>query len=395
LKKCAVCAGSSFESFVDFGTLPLSGSFLERPSQSYKTARLSFEFCQKCGFVRQTDAGNVCCDYKLVGRTTGHRLPPYAENLIVRSFDEADICKDSLIIEVGANDGALADLLAGSGFSNILCVEPSFECSRVIRSKGHMCECLHLNSTTATKIRSQYGPAQVVVCRLTLEHVPEPYEFLTALGSLLTDDGTVFIEVPDGKIITEDLQGHILWDEHLYSFTRDTVVKLLQRAGFKVSRVMLRNYRSTRTILVWANHGVSKQGQKNNSSNSVQFVDSCRSFAPRWHTLSQEILGAASKWPRPIAFIGASHPQSNFLLFTRLGHIISFLVDDDTDKVGRFVPVPQPVEIISSAQLLEDHISATVVRGAFGYDDWMDDICGHLSAKGVHIAEPYCGAHVH
>jgi hypothetical protein len=312
----------------------------------------------------------------------------------VRSFDEADICKDSLIIEVGANDGALADLFVKSDFSNVLCVEPSRECAEVARSKGHICECLHLDSTTATKIRSQYGPAQVVVCRLTLEHVPELYDFLTALGRLLTDDGTLFIEVPDGTIITDDLQGHILWDEHIYSFTRDMVVMLLQRAGFKVSRVLVKNYRSTRTILAWANPRAGKQQQENNSSDLVQFVDSCRGFASRWHRFSQEILLAASKWPRPIAFIGASHPQSNFLLFTRLGRMISFLVDDDPYKVGRFVPVPQPVEVISSVQLLEGYIPATVVRGAFGCDDWMDEICSHLSAKGVHIAEPYCVAHV-
>jgi hypothetical protein len=93
--------------------------------------------------------------------------------------------------------------------------------------------------------------------------------------------------------------------------------------------------------------------------------------------------------PTPIAAIGASHPQSNYLLFTNLGPLISALVDDDPVKAGRSVPVPQPVPVLSSAQFIAADPPGAVLRTAFGYEDWMDRMLAPLVTGNVRVIRPY------
>jgi hypothetical protein len=113
----------------------------------------------------------------------------------------------------------------------------------------------------------------------------------------------------------------------------------------------------------------------------------CENFKARWECMKTLLQVESTKWPRPIACLGASHPQTNYLIFTGIGEIVDCLVDDDPEKIGRYVPVPKPVQIISTDQLLEMQTSGTVVRSAFGCDTWMERICSLMT--GVNVVEPY------
>jgi hypothetical protein len=71
-----------------------------------------------------------------------------------------------------------------------------------------------------------------------------------------------------------------------------------------------------------------------------------------------------------------------------LGNRIDQLIDDDPVKIGRFVPIPKPVPVISSKQ----HVlmpSAAIVMSAFGYDQWMNSIVEEFICKDVRIIRPY------
>jgi len=385
---CPNCLNSSFEPLIDFGIVPRSGSFLIDPNQSYPSVRLSFEFCPKCALIRRKSFEDDSYDYTHVGRSTGHRLPAYAIQ-IAEWFRQRGVGIDEFIVEVGANDGTFLDILTQEGFTNLLGVEPSRGCAAICHSKGHRVENVHLDQVEAIRITKQYGIARVIVCRQTLEHVPDPFGLLLAMRSLLCDDGILFIEVPDARGITHDLHGHDLWDEHLHSFTPENLPMLVYRAGFCVDETLVTPDRDTMNIILWCSPGLAEDEHPRSSSAFSSDVQICRSFAGRWASLCEQILAELPNWRRPIGCIGASHPQSNFLLFTGIGQHVAFLVDDDPAKAGCHVPIPRPVPVISTDQFLDGKPPGTVIRGAFGYEDWMDRVCGPLAMRGVHIVEPY------
>ena len=390
-RPCPCCLNDTFEPLINLGAVPLSRLFLFRPEQPYTCVQLSFEFCTRCALIRRDLFDDQILDYTQVSRTTGHRVAGIP-NSNWEWMGQRGVGADELIVEVGANDGAFMDVLAQAGYSNLLGVEPSQPCSAVCRSKGHRVESVYFNGAEANRIKERFGQARVLICRHTLEHVQDPFDLLLAMREVLNEDGILFLEVPDARGIIDALRGHELWDEHLHSFTSENLSVLLQRAGFRIDETRIQWHLGSANILMWcrpASPGVNAPASLSVSAGSVL---SCRRYSSCWSKLCKEILEKLPNWPKPIACIGASHLQSNFLLFTGLGHHVNFLVDDDPAKVGRYVPIPEPVPVISTGQLFDGRHPGTIIRGAFGYDDWMDEVVLPLAANGVHVVEPYAVA---
>jgi SAM-dependent methyltransferase len=83
-------------------------------------------------------------------------------------------------------------------------------------------------------ILSKYGPANFVILSHVLEHMTQPLENLRQISDLLTDDGYIYIELPGIYKIHETYGDFLLFlqNAHLYHFSLNTLVSLMNRAGF-------------------------------------------------------------------------------------------------------------------------------------------------------------------
>jgi SAM-dependent methyltransferase len=388
VNRCPACCHASFAELIDFGLVPHSGTFLSQPDEPFTQIQLSFEYCSQCALLRQRPVGRTLGDYTDVSRGTAGQLPAYATYLS-ESLRLSSGSRDHFVIEVGANDGAFLDILARRGFTNILGVEPSRNCAEACRARGHRVYERHLNAEEAKAIRDDYGSAHAVVCRHTLEHVPDPYSFLQAMRSLLAENGILLLEVPNARAVTHELRGHELWDEHLHIFTPENLAMLSSRAGFATSSILVWPHRDTTNILFWATLQSPLSQEISAPQGCAEDVQLCQGFEPRWRALSRNVAGEVSRGKKPIGMIGASHPQSNYALFTGVSPSIDLVVDDDPRKVGRYVPLPQPVKVLSTAQFLDKQTPATMLRTAFGYEEWMDTLLAPLVATGINVVKPY------
>lgn len=385
-ESCPSCLNSSFETLIDFGVMPRTGFFLSSPQQSYPQLELSFEFCPQCALIRRQLLREDSPDYTEVNRKTDRQLPDYTHQ-IARFFEEANVGTEELVMEIGANDGEFLSFLAKAGYKNRLAVEPSITLANICSKRGHRVWNTHLDVDEALKIKEACGLARVVICRHTLEHVPDPQGLLLAMRSLLMEDGLLFLEVPDARVIIHDLQGHELWDEHLYYFTPENLSLLLQRSRFRVEEMTVLRHRSSANILCWSRPSTSENSPSYFKCKPT--VELCHNFRDHWFSLAQHLQAERENWSKPIIAIGASHLQSNFLQFAGLIDEIDLFVDDDPIKVGQYVPLPQPIPIVSTEQLLNRPLPGTIIRTAFGYESWMDKICQPLAQKGVRIVKPY------
>jgi 2-polyprenyl-3-methyl-5-hydroxy-6-metoxy-1,4-benzoquinol methylase len=384
---CPACDHGSFAPLIDFGLVPRSGTFLSRPADAFAQIQLSFEYCLHCALLRQKPTGEVSGNYTDISRSTAGQLPAYATYL-ADSLQLSGVTTEDFVVEVGANDGAFLDVLARSGFTNTLGIEPSRNCAEACRTKGHKVYERHLTAAEASAIREKYGPARAVVCRHTLEHVPNPYAFLIAVRSLLAEEGTLFLEVPNARAVTHELRGHELWDEHLHIFTPQNLAMLVGRAKFVMTKTVVWPHHATTNILLWATTSAAPEGLgiPDSCAEDIRF---CEALESRWRALSRYMAGVLSRAHKPIGMIGAAHPQSNYAIFAGLSSNIDFLVDDDPQKAGRYVPLPQPVKVLSSADFLDTKMAATMLRTAFGCDEWMDRLLAPLIIRGGGVVQPY------
>lgn len=367
---CWVCSSGTFAPLIDFGRQVKTGVLLRDPNDRVANHSVSFSYCLGCGFVRRDadHATDGVGDYSNVGRATGRQLPAYSAMIVERLISKVD--PRDLVVEVGANDGTFLSFLRDRGFSNLLAVEPSASCTERLMASGHRVESIHFGREAGVALRERYGYAAAVVCRHTLEHVPDPSDFIAGLFEVLRVDGTFVVEVPDSTQIFPELLAHELWDEHLSFFGPAHLRRSLMQGHLVPESVEILPSREAKNILAM---GTKVARQVISTQQPLAADHSLYStFSSRWGDFSKALRARIPQSNAPIVSIGASHLQSNFLRYSGLGELVSFCVDDDPTKAGLFLPVPQPVPIVTTAQFLAERSPRTLLLTAFGYPSWTE-----------------------
>lgn len=383
---CDICESLDAVSVLEREGVPRSGQFLYSANETFATATLKWTGCRACGALAldQSRLGSV--DYTHVVRGTHSQLPAYKDELIAMVQAAVRDAGGGSVIEVGANDGTFLNLLRQKGVMRLFAVEPSLAFNSVFEEAGIPCINRHLNLESALNIREQAGPAAMVICRHTLEHVPRPLEFLAGIRALLGDGRSqALIEVPDARSLAAQALLHELWDEHLYYFSEPNLRLLFARSGLVVREVRRYQHRGSEHLLVLVSPADSVVVKPEIQPD----VDPVR-LSERIVALLTHVRDSGSQWRRPLAALGASHPQSNYLSLSGAASFVDMLVDDDPAKIGRFVPVhgQTPLPVVSTQTLLEASGAASLLLTAFGYPGWVRRIQAS-SPRQLALIEPY------
>jgi SAM-dependent methyltransferase len=384
-KGCPCCGGMKFERLLDFGPVPVSGHFRAVPAEPLAMAPLGFELCAECGLVRQSENA-APRDYSTTDRATTGQFPSYGDGLI-SALRSQGVGQDDLVLDIGSNDGSFLEALRGAGFRRLVGVEPSRELAERGRLRGFPVENDYFGPALAPRILAKYGRARALVCRHTIEHVPDPLAFVSALHSCLhAGAGIALIEVPDGSAIPELLNVYEFWDEHLYCFCVENLVKLVERAGLRVLDAQVQPHLATRNLLLWCTTAPGKGA----AGAQRDCVALWRGLERAWTASRTKLEAAVRSAPRPVYLIGGSHSQYNFANYAGIGTLVDNLIDDDATKVGRYPPVAggQP-SIISTAQFEAAARSGTVLKTGFGYPKWTARIEAHAAQHGMRMLDPH------
>src|SRR5207247_2369477 len=90
---------------------------------------------------------------------------------------------------------------------------------------------------TQPEIAPLEGWANAAVCSEVLEHVDSPVAFLRAASRYLMEGSTLVVTVPGGPFSAFDR--HIGHRQH---FTRASIRRVLENAGFEIERVTLAGF---------------------------------------------------------------------------------------------------------------------------------------------------------
>jgi SAM-dependent methyltransferase len=323
-----------------------------------------------------------------IERGTAKQLPDYTERIIA-SLSEFKIGRDDLILEVGANDGTFLKELRGSGFRNLIGVEPSKQLAEISSKAGFDIVTSYFNRNLAADILRSRGPAQAVICRHTLEHVPDIRELVGGIHDVLAPGGLSFIEVPDADWVVTRLFAHEIWDEHITYFRAGSLAQLMRHSGLPPIRLEQARFRDTRNLLCWSVRDPGNYSFPVSLAHDEASLASVAGFQKRWDLFSKRLQIRVAEASKPVIGIGASHIQLNFLNFTGLAGAVDILIDDDPWKMGRFAPLAKPVPIQKTSDVLASVRQGTLLRTAFPYPDWEQRVCDGLQVYGVGSIDPY------
>lgn len=240
LAACPACAAPAPEAFIRLTGLPVHGTAVfatAADARAVTTGDQELALCHTCGVVfnRAFDLSKL--DYTGAHEESQHLSPRFAAYAAALSEEwvQRHRLRDGHVVEVGCGAGDFAAELLRAGVGSVTGIDPHFDAGRI-------------PADLAARLRAVpafFAPEMVesgtaaIVCRHTLEHIPELAVFGTDIldGMRAAGVPVLLAEVPDlGRILLDGA----FWDlqyEHCSYFTPATLAGYLGRLGFEVLRV--------------------------------------------------------------------------------------------------------------------------------------------------------------
>jgi 2-polyprenyl-3-methyl-5-hydroxy-6-metoxy-1,4-benzoquinol methylase len=235
-----VCGSASAELFAQVSAVPVHTTILWRSRQQAQNAPrgdLRLVFCHRCGHIANTLFDQKKTEYSEAYENSLHFSPlfqGYAEGLSDRLIGSYGI-REKKIVEIGVGKGDFLAMMCRKGNNRGTGFDPSYvdapEHADLFRSgKMQVVREMYPGSRAAE-------PADLVVCRQVLEHIPNPRPFLETIrtGGGLKPTSVLFFEVPNSLCPLRDLDVWTLIYEHCSFYTPDSLGYLFRSSGFDVT----------------------------------------------------------------------------------------------------------------------------------------------------------------
>lgn len=193
-----------------------------------------------------------------------------------------------------------------------------------------------------------------------LEHLPDPNATLTGICNNLRTDAVGIVEVPNfDMILRENLFSEFISD-HLFYFTKETLVSTLIRNGFEVIEC----------DEVWHEYSISAVVKKRRMTD-------LSSFSQHKKALTKQLHEYIDQFPdNSVAIWGAGHQALAVMSLTQLEGRIKYVIDSAPFKQNKFTPATH-IPIVSPENLHVDPVDAVIVVAA----SYSDEVIGILKNK--------------
>ncbi|MDD5428821.1 MAG: class I SAM-dependent methyltransferase [Candidatus Omnitrophica bacterium] len=351
--KCRFCGTPLNNVFVSLGRSPLSNSYLTKEDLDKKepTYPLDVYLCEKCFLVQLPEfesPENIFTDYAYFSSYSDTWLKhtkDYSEKMVKKY----GLDKNSFVIEIASNDGCLLENFVRMGIP-VLGVEPARNVAEVARKKGVPTEAVFFGAETASRLKKENRPADLLLGNNVLAHVPDINDFVKGMKILLKAGGVITMEFPHLMKLIDGNQFDTIYHEHFSYLSFITVEKIFDKYDltiFDVEEIPTHGG----SLRIYAKH-------KGDESKPVSAgVDELRGrelkkgyadvnyysdFKDRVSKLKKEILDFLSKVKKEKKIIvgyGAPAKGNTLLNYCgiRAGQIL-YTVDRSPHKQGRFLP---------------------------------------------------------
>ena len=389
--------------FLSLGDLPLADALvreedLEQPEPRYP---LDVAFCLDCALVQileEVPPERLFVDNYLYFSSYSDALLAHSRAHAERLVAERGLGADSLVVEVGSNDGYLLRYVADAGVP-VLGIDPAPDQADEAERMGIPTVREFFGEDLAGRLRLDGREADAIVANNVMAHTPDLNGFAGGLARLLAAGGVATIENPSVEDLVERCEFDTIYHEHFSYFSSTSVAALMGRYGLTLNRVEefpelhggTRRWWVSRDDTVEAS---ARDALAHEREVGVDRPDFYRRFGGRVSTLREQLLGLLGELRRGgarIAAYGAAAKGATLLNACGIGtDLVEYVVDRNPHKVGRFMPgTHQPIRPVQT--LLEEQPEAVLLLAWNFADEVLAQQAAYRSVGGrfvVPVPEP-------
>jgi SAM-dependent methyltransferase len=236
---CRFCGAFLTREACDFGYQPLANSLvpMDAPDTADPRFPLRVMVCSACLLVQLEQAADPAAmfeDYSYMSSVSAV-WRDHTARFAGLAVDRFGLSADSLVIEIGSNDGTLLRDFQAFGIP-CLGIDPAANVAAEARRRGVPTLTAFFGETTAAILP---GKADLLVANNVLAHAPGLVDFVRGVARALAPGGVLSIEVPHVLAMLDGAQFDTIYHEHVFYFSAFVLRDVLASVGLAVFDVTM------------------------------------------------------------------------------------------------------------------------------------------------------------
>lgn len=378
---CPACGGSDLGVLYHLQGIPAQSVVLLdtwEEAIGYPVGELTLTLCAGCGFIFNStfDAGLV--DYASTTEESQHfsgTFSRFAKELAAEIAGRQDL-EGRLVLEIGCGKGDFLEELVERTGAQAIGIDPGFIPERLPGAAGRRIRF----------IRSDFEPGLIdetpdlIVCRHTLEHIPEVSVFMRDVMAVThgRPDVQIMFETPDAARVLEEGAFWDIYHEHCSYFTLGSHARLFRAAGLDVTRSYLAY--GAQYIIQYAEPGLGAPHPEEldlEATLALAEAFPAKVAAQRAHWSG--MVRQAHRAGRRTAIWGGGSKAVAFLTTLGLADEIGHVIDINLHKQGKYLPGTGHLVSAPSA-LRSDPPDLVIVMNPV----YLGEITSDLAGMGLH-----------
>lgn len=358
--------------FFDVASVPvhsnlLYGSSEEALGQGAGSLRLGI--CEGCGFIQNSAYEPRLVDYrKSYEDGQGHSalFRTFADELVDQLVKDHSL-RGKQILEIGCGQGDFLRRLCQAGGNSGLGFDPAYHGPMSEQVGGGEVE---FRAELYGQEHADLSPDFVFI-RHTLEHIADVRGFMSLLGENLRKGVSIYIEVPESYRI---LRESAFWDvyyEHASYFSEASLGALLERCGFRLSRIRVGYQNQYLMAEAIAGEGSTSAARPVPRHDVKELVREATNFGHRVTATLEEWRARLDDWSaagKTVVLWGAGSKAVGFLTALGVAEKVEAIVDINPAKQGAF-QAGTGHQIIAESDLRDLQPSAVIIMNPIYRDE--------------------------
>jgi nucleoside-diphosphate-sugar epimerase len=344
---CRSCGNKNLKRVVSLGYQPLANNLLKKINEKCELYPLEVNYCENCHNCQLSiavDPKKMFSNYLYTSSTSRS----FREHFVSAAKNYVKILKlnkkNSLIIDIGSNDGVALKPFLEMGYKNILGVEPAKNLAKLANKNKIKTFNGFLENKNLKKLKKN---ADLILASNVFAHSDKLKEMAECMIKLLSKNGTIIIEVQYLLNTLKDLTFDNIYHEHYNYWSLTSLVNFFNQFDARIYRSeTINTHGGSLRVYISKNNKVKiensvKKMLKEEVVFGIKKYKTYQDFGKKVYKIRDNVIKNLKKLKESNNLVigyGAPAKATTALNFFGVTKEINFVVEDNKLKHNKFIP---------------------------------------------------------